>query len=141
MRFNITIFLFISSVFAQPVFEQIEIKSITRLNIPYAGKITLNSTINAADGLYREEVQSEYDRFYVRMMAGGNKTAGKLINQSKELLIMYDMSDKEFASEEFEDIRNNSGKPTLKDVTNMSPGGGGNRNQNNSNEDRNDNND
>ena len=114
MRFNITIFLFISSVFAQPVFEQIEIKSITKLNIPYAGKITLNSTINAADGLYREEVQSEYDRFYVRMMAGGNKTAGKLINQSKELLIMYDMSDKEFASEEFQDIRNNSGKPTLK---------------------------
>ena len=141
MRFNITIFLFISSVFAQPVFEQIEIKSITRLNIPYAGKITLSSTINAADGLYREEVQSEYDRFYVRMMAGGNKTAGKLIDQSKELLIMYDMSDKEFASEEFEVIRNNSGKPTLKDVTNMSPGGGGNRNQNNSNEDRDDDND
>ena len=92
MRFNITTILFISSVFAQPVFEQIEIKSITKLNIPYAGKITLNSTINAADGLYREEVQSEYDRFYVRMMAGGNKTAGKLIDQSKELLIIFKSS-------------------------------------------------
>ena len=37
-------------------------------------------------------------------------------------------SNKEFASEKFEEIRNNSGKPTLKDVTNMTPGGGGNRN-------------
>lgn len=124
MRYNIIFLLFSSTIIAQSNPEQIEIKTITKLDIPYAGKITLSSNIHATNGLYREEVESKYDRFYVRMMAGGNRKAGKLINQLGEVLIMYDIADKEYASEMFEEIRNNSGKPTLKDVTSMTPGGG-----------------
>jgi len=127
MRYNTLFLLFTSIIVAQSDSQQIEIKTITKLNIPYAGKITLSGNINATNGLYREEIESEYDRFYVRMMAGGNRKAGKIIKQFGEVLIMYDIENKEYASEMFEEIRNNSGKPTLKDVTSMTPGGGGNR--------------
>ena len=90
------IFLFFSNafLFAQNNFEQVEIKVLTTMDIAYAGKIFLNSTQHVSDGVYLEEVVSKYEKFYVRMFAGGNRTVGKILNRKNQTLTMYDRSKK-----------------------------------------------
>ena len=127
IKYRFYLLLFTSIVFAQPNFKQVEINISTTMDIAYAGKIFLKTTQLVSDGLYKEEVQSEYEKFYVRIFAGGNKTVGKVINNSKEALIMYDKTKKKYTEELFKDIRENNGIPLLKDVTKMEPGGNNNR--------------
>ena len=127
IKYRFYLLLFTSIVFAQPNFKQVEINISTTMDIAYAGKIFLKTTQLVSDGLYKEEVQSEYEKFYVRIFAGGNKTVGKVINNSKQALIMYDKTKKKYTEELFKDIRENNGIPLLKDVTKMEPGGNNNR--------------
>ena len=127
IKYRFYLLLFANIVFAQPNFKQVEINISTTMDIAYAGKIFLKTTQLVSDGLYKEEVQSEYEKFYVRIFAGGNKTVGKVINNSKQALIMYDKTKKKYTEELFKDIRENNGIPLLKDVTKMEPGGNNNR--------------
>ena len=127
IKYRFYLLLFIGIVFAQPNLKQVEINISTTMDIAYAGKIFLKTTQLVSDGLYKEEVQSEYEKFYVRIFAGGNKTVGKVINNSKQALIMYDKTKKKYTEELFKDIRENNGIPLLKDVTKMEPGGNNNR--------------
>ena len=127
IKYRFYLLLFASIVFAQPNFKQVEINISTTMDIAYAGKIFLKTTQLVSDGLYKEEVQSEYEKFYVRIFAGGNKTVGKVINNSKQALIMYDKTKKKYTEELFKDIRENNGIPLLKDVTKMESGGNNNR--------------
>ena len=94
------------------------------MDIAYAGKIFLKTTQRASKGLYKEEVESKYEKFYVRMFAGGNKTVGKILSQEDQSLLMYNKTEKKYSEEMFQEIRKNSGIPTLKDITKMNPGGG-----------------
>ena len=112
---------------AQSDFGQAEIKTLTTMDIAYAGKIFLNSTLRVSDGIYLEEVVSEYEKFYVRMFAGGNRTVGKILDRKNETLTMYDKSKKKYSKEIFEEIRNNKGIPLLKDITKFEPGGNNDR--------------
>ena len=70
-------------LFAQIGFGQAEIKILTTMDIAYAGKIFLNTTQRVSDGIYLEEVVSEYEKFYVRVFAGGNRTVGKILDRKK----------------------------------------------------------
>ena len=65
------------------------------------------------------------------MAMGGNRTAGKIINYDDQSLIMYSESKKQFATEDFQTIKNNDGTPSLKDVTKMNPGGNNDRDREN----------
>ena len=123
------IFLFFSNafLFAQNNFEQVEIKVLTTMDIAYAGKILLNSTQHVSDGVYLEEVASKYEKFYVRMFAGGNRAVGKILNRKNQTLTMYDRSKKKYSEEYFENIRKNMGIPSLKDITKFEPGGNNNQ--------------
>ena len=114
-------------LFAQSGFRQAEIKILTTMDIAYAGKIFLNTTQRVSDGIYLEEVVSEYEKFYVRVFAGGNKTVGKILDRKNETLTMYDKSKKKYSEEIFEQIRNNKGIPLLKDITKFEPGGNNDR--------------
>tara|TARA_B100001113_G_scaffold67476_1_gene52025 strand:- start:194 stop:1012 length:819 start_codon:yes stop_codon:yes gene_type:complete len=109
-------------LFAQSGFRQAEIKILTTMDIAYAGKIFLNTTQRVSDGIYLEEVVSEYEKFYVRVFAGGNKTVGKILDRKNETLTMYDKSKKKYSEEIFEQIRNNKGIPLLKDITKLDLG-------------------
>ena len=104
---------------AQSGFGQAEIKILTTMDIAYAGKIFLNTTQRVSDGIYLEEVVSEYEKFYVRVLAGGNKTVGKILDRKNEILTMYDKSKKKYSEEIFEQIRNNKGIPLQKDITKL----------------------
>ena len=116
--------LLFSFLFAQSNTHQVKINISTTMDIAYAGKIFLKTTQYASKGLYREEVESKYEKFYVRMFAGGNKIVGKILSQENQSLLMYSKSEKKYSEEMFQDIRKNNGIPTLKDVTKMNPGGG-----------------
>ena len=120
-------FFFIPFLFAQSDVDQVEIKTITKIDVPFAGTMTFSNTIHAANGKFKEEVESSFDRFYTRMAMGGNRTAGKIINYDDQSLIMYSESKKQFAAEDFQTIKNNDGTPSLKDVTRMNPGGNNDR--------------
>ena len=124
-------FFFIPFLFAQSDVDQVEIKTITKIDVPFAGTMTFSNTIHAANGKFKEEVESSFDRFYTRMAMGGNRTAGKIINYDDQSLIMYSESKKQFAAEDFQTIKNNDGTPSLKDVTRMNPGGNNDRDREN----------
>ena len=116
--------LLFSFLFAQSNTHQVKINISTTMDIAYAGKIFLKTTQYASKGLYREEVESKYEKFYVRMFAGGNKIVGKILSQEDQSLLMYNKSEKKYSKEMFQDIRKNNGIPMLKDVTKMNPSGG-----------------
>ena len=120
MRIYLLLFPFL---FAQDNTQQVEINISTTVDFAYAGKIFLNTTQYASKGLYKEEVESKYEKFYVRMFAGGNKIVGKILSQEDQSLLMYSKSEKKFSEEMFQDIKKNNGVPTLKDVTKMNPRG------------------
>ena len=122
MRIYLLLFSFL---FAQENTQQVEINISTTVDIAFAGKIFINTTQYASKGLYKEEVESKYEKFYVRMFAGGNKIVGKILSQEDQSLLMYSKSEKKYSEEMFQDIRNNDGIPTLKDVRKMNPGRGG----------------
>ena len=117
-------FLFFSTLWSQNNPQQVDINILTTMDIAYAGKIFINTTQRASNGLYKEEVESKYEKFYVRMFAGGNKTVGKILSDHNQALTMYDKTEKKYSEELFTAIRSNNGIPTLKDVTKMEPGGG-----------------
>ena len=120
MRIYLLLFPFL---FAQDNTQQVEINISTTVDIAFAGKIFLNTTQYASKGLYKEEVDSKYEKFYVRMFAGGNKIVGKILSQEDQSLLMYSKSEKKYSKEMFQDIKKNNGIPTLKDITKMNPGG------------------
>ena len=90
---RIYLFLF-SFIFSQSNTQQVEISISTTMDIAYAGKIFLKTTQRASQGLYKEEVESKYEKFYVRMFAGGNKTVGKILSQEDQSLLMYNKTEK-----------------------------------------------
>jgi len=42
-------------------------------------------------------VESKYEKFYVRMFAGGNKIVGKILSQENQSLLMYNKSEKKYS--------------------------------------------
>ena len=112
--------------FGQVDIFQVKIQSTTKINVPFAGTMSFLNTIDAMEGRYKEEVESKYDRFYTRMAMGGNRIAGKLLINDDQSLVMYNDSKKEYSEQDFQSIRENNGKPSIKDLTRMNPGGGNN---------------
>ena len=127
IKTRIYLFLFSSLLLAQSNSEMVKINISTTMDIAFAGKIFLNTTQLASSDFYNEEVVSKYEKFYVRMFAGGNKTVGKILDKQNQALIMYDKDEKKYSQEMFKSIKENNGVPSLKDVTKMEPGGSGDR--------------
>lgn len=123
IKTRIYLFLFSSLLLAQSNSEMVKINISTTMDIAFAGKIFLNTTQLASSDFYNEEVVSKYEKFYVRMFAGGNKTVGKILDKQNQALIMYDKDEKKYSQEMFKSIKENNGVPSLKDVTKMEPGG------------------
>jgi hypothetical protein len=116
---------------------QVIIEEVMFMDAPYVGEVTTTTTKYAADGLFRQEVSIEVDRFLIRLAMGGNKSLGSIMNGKTEFRIVYNAKDEEYAHETFDTIRANDGKPTLKSTIgrmNMGGGSGGGRGNDNSDE-------
>ena len=116
---------------------QVIIEEVMFMDAPYVGEVTTTTTKYAADGLFRQEVSIEVDRFLIRLAMGGNKSLGSIMNGKTEFRIVYNAKDEEYAHETFDTIRANDGKPTLKSTIgrmNMGGGSGGGRGNDNADE-------
>ena len=116
---------------------QVVVQDVMFMDAPYVGEVTTTTTKYAADGLFRQEVSIEVDRFLIRLAMGGNKSLGSIMNGKTEFRIVYNAKDEEYAHETFDTIRANDGKPTLKSTIgrmNMGGGSGGGRGNDNSDE-------
>ena len=122
--------LLFNGLIAQSGSNQIVVEETMFMDAPYVGEITTTNIKYAADGLYREETQMEVGSFFIRMAMGGNQIYGSILDGNKELRTVYNLKEEEYAQENFEDIRNNDGTPTLKGMENSFGRGGGNSNQN-----------
>jgi len=122
--------LLFNGLIAQSGSNQIVVEETMFMDAQYVGEITTTNIKYAADGLYREETQMKVGSFFIRMAMGGNQIYGSILDGNKELRTVYNLKEEEYAQENFEDIRNNDGTPTLKGMENSFGRGGGNSNQN-----------
>ena len=98
---------------------QVVMKEVMNMNAPYVGEFTTTTTKYAAKNFFREESSIEIDRFLIRMAMGGNKVVGTVLNGKAETRVVYNLDGEEFASESFDTIRSNEGKPKLNAMSGM----------------------
>ena len=75
----IFILFFYQSVFSQNEKDQIEMETTTLMNVPMMGTITTNVKSYASDKSFKKDNNIEIDKFYTRMMMGGNKRNGIIL--------------------------------------------------------------
>ena len=115
---------------------QVVMKEVMNMNAPYVGEFTTTTTKYAAKNFFREESSIEIDRFLIRVAMGGNKVVGTVLNGKAETRVVYNLDGEEFASESFDTIRSNEGKPKLNAMSGMmNMGRRGSRSRENEQED------
>ena len=129
----IFILFFYQSVFSQNEKDQIEMETTTLMNVPMMGTITTSVKSYASDKSFKKDNNIEIDKFYTRMMMGGNKRNGIILNGETKMRTVFDLEEKEYTVENFQSIIENNGIPKTKDITN--PFSRDNRNNNNSDND------
>ena len=107
----------------------------TLMNIPMMGTITTSVKSYASDKSFKKDNNIEIDKFYTRMMMGGNKRNGIILNGETKMRTVFDLEEREYTVENFQSIIENNGIPKTKDITN--PFSRDNRNNNNSDNDSN----
>ena len=114
MKFrSIITMLFTTGLFSQ---TQVVMEDVMFIDAPYVGEVTTTTTKYATDGIFRQEVSIDVDRFLIRMAMGGNKKLGSLLNRNTKSRIVYNVKDEEYAMETFDAILGNDGKPMLKSM-------------------------
>ena len=106
---------------------QVVMEEVMNMKAPYVGEFTTTTTKYAAKDFFREESSIEIDRFLIRVAMGGNKVVGTILNGKTETRVVYNSDDEEFASESFDTIRSNEGRPKLNAMNRMMNMGGGSR--------------
>ena len=129
----IFILFFYQSVFSQNEKDQIEMETTTLMNVPMMGTITTSVKSYASDKSFKKDNNIEIDKFYTRMMMGGNKRNGIILNGETKMRTVFDLEEREYTVENFQSIIDNNGIPKTKDITN--PFSRDNRNNNNSDND------
>ena len=104
--------------FSQGPSEQVVLETSTVMNIPMMGSITTKAISYASKKHFKKENQIEIDKFYTRMMFGGNKENGIILNGEKKVRVVFDLDEGEYVNEDFESIIKNNGVPKTKDITN-----------------------
>ena len=105
-------------VFSQGPSDQVVLETSTVMNIPMMGSITTKAISYASKKHFKKENQIEIDKFYTRMMFGGNKENGIILNGEKKVRVVFDLDEGEYVNEDFESIIKNNGVPKTKDITN-----------------------
>ena len=111
-------FYFFALGFSQGPSDQVVLETSTVMNIPMMGSITTKATSYASKKHFKKENQIEIDKFYTRMMFGGNKENGIILNGEKKVRVVFDQDEGEYVNEDFESIIKNNGVPKTKDITN-----------------------
>ncbi len=114
---------------------QVVMEEVMNMKAPYVGEFTTTTTKYAAKDFFREESSIEIDRFLIRVAMGGNKVVGTILNGKTETRVVYNSDDEEFASESFDTIRSNEGRPKLNAMNRMMNMGGGSRSREDDEED------
>ena len=104
--------------FSQGLSDQVVLETSTVMNIPMMGSITTKAISYASKKHFKKENQIEIDKFYTRMMFGGNKENGIILNGEKKVRVVFDLDEGEYVNEDFESIIKNNGVPKTKDITN-----------------------
>ena len=104
--------------FSQGLSDQVVLETSTVMNIPMMGSITTKAISYASKKYFKKENQIEIDKFYTRMMFGGNKENGIILNGEKKVRVVFDLDEGEYVNEDFESIIKNNGVPKTKDITN-----------------------
>ena len=133
MKYTLKILLTFS--FTLSAQTQVVMKEVMNMNAPYVGEFTTTTTKYAAKDFFREESSIEIDRFLIRVAMGGNKVVGTILNGKTETRVVYNSDDEEFASESFDTIRSNEGRPKLNAMNRMMNMGGGSRSREDDEED------
>ena len=115
---TIIYFYFFALGFSQGASDQVVLETSTVMNIPMMGSITTKATSYASKKHFKKENQIEIDKFYTRMMFGGNKENGIILNGEKKVRVVFDLDEGEYVNEDFESIIKNNGVPKTKDITN-----------------------
>ena len=115
---TIIFFYFFALGFSQGPSDQVVLETSTVMNIPMMGSITTKATSYASKKHFKKENQIEIDKFYTRMMFGGNKENGIILNGEKKVRVVFDLDEGEYVNEDFESIIKNNGVPKTKDITN-----------------------
>ena len=121
---TIIFFYFFALGFSQEPTGQVVLETSTVMNIPMMGSITTKATSYASKKHFKKENQIEIDKFYTRMMFGGNKENGIILNGEKKVRVVFDLDEGEYVNEDFESIIKNNGVPKTKDITNPFQRGG-----------------
>ena len=89
----IFILFFYQSVFSQNEKDQIEMETTTLMNVPMMGTITTSVKSYASDKSFKKDNNIEIDKFYTRMMMGGNKRNGIILNGETKMRTVFDLEE------------------------------------------------
>ena len=92
----IFILFFYQSVFSQNEKDQIEMETTTLMNVPMMGTITTSVKSYASDKSFKKDNNIEIEKFYTRMMMGGNKRNGIILNGETKMRTVFDLDEREY---------------------------------------------